>query len=62
MSELRVLLLERRGVVLESADGLVGARDELLAGLLGFFDGLLGPLGLLDLKNINEYAVEVEVG
>ena len=46
MGELRVLLLERRGVVLETADGLVGARDELLAGLFGFFDGFLGRLDL----------------
>ena len=46
MSELRVLLLQRRGVALEPADGLVGARDELLAGLFGFFDGFLGRLDL----------------
>lgn len=50
LSKLCDLVLERGVVVLEPADGLVGARNELLPDLLGFFDGLLSFFGLYALS------------
>lgn len=52
LSKLRNLLLQRGIVVLESADGLVGAGYELLSCLLGFFDGLLRCVGLYMLLSV----------